>query len=171
MNHKQQIHNWILQFRPLDLCIDMTAGNGHDTYFLALNSKKVITIDIQENAIQNTQKRCEDFDNIEYLVINHDKFNIKTKISGVMYNLGYLPGSDKSIITSHNSTIASLNNLINNIDKFITISCYRKHSGGNDEYIAVKQWVDTLPYQVDLLEYETELSPVTFLINMTKTLV
>ena len=35
------------------ITVDMTAGNGNDTLFLALNSKKVYAFDIQQVAIEN----------------------------------------------------------------------------------------------------------------------
>lgn len=168
MNHKQEIHNWILQFKPLKICVDMTAGNGHDTYFLALNSNEVIAIDIQEEAINNTKYKCKEFSNIKYYFGNHQNFDIEQRISGLIYNLGYLPGSDKLLITNAQSTISSLNNLVNKTDQFIVISCYRKHPGGNDEYLEVKKWINSLPYEIDILKYETDLSPVTFLVNLTK---
>ena len=168
MNHKQQIHNWILQFKPLNICVDMTAGNGHDTYFLAQNSNKVISIDIQAEALINTKERCKDFLNIQYYLGDHESFIFEERISGLIYNLGYLPGSDKSLITIPSSTIGSLNNLIDKTDQFITISCYRKHPGGNEEYLEINKWVNSLPYPVEILKYETHLSPVTFLINLTK---
>lgn len=83
-----------------------------------------------------------------------------------MYNLGYLPGSDKSITTSAQSTVASLRNALPYVSRFISISCYRKHPGGDDEYLAVKDFVEEHFKQVEILEYETELSPVTFLITL-----
>lgn len=167
MNHKNKTHQWILQFSPLDLSVDMTAGNGYDTLFLAKHSKKVIAIDIQASAIENTRIKCEAFSNINYILCNHQNIVIPGKISGLMYNLGYLPGSDKTIVTHEDSTISSLNKLLTQTEKFITISCYRKHPGGEQEYLAVRKWVESLPYKFEILEYETELSPVTFLINLT----
>lgn len=66
MNHKQQIHEWIKAFTPIDTVVDMTAGNGYDTLFLAQHAKHVIAIDIQEDAIIATQERCKNHDNITY---------------------------------------------------------------------------------------------------------
>ena len=168
MNHKSLTHQWILKFKPLNLTVDMTAGNGYDTLFLAQHSAQVIAIDIRDTAIENTKIRCQNFKNIEYIISDHKIVDIPKRITGLMYNLGYLPGSDKVIITNGNSTIASLNKLINQTEKFITLACYRKHPGGQEEYLAVKEWVESLSHPYEILEYETDLSPITFLIDLTK---
>ena len=46
-----------------DVCIDATAGNGHDTEFLcrlAGAGGKVYAFDIQEQALENTRKKLEE---------------------------------------------------------------------------------------------------------------
>lgn len=46
-----------------DLAIDCTAGNGHDTLFLAKtvgSSGKVLAFDVQRSALENTKKRLAD---------------------------------------------------------------------------------------------------------------
>lgn len=166
MNHKQLIHQWITQFNPLDTVIDMTAGNGHDTYFLSHHATHVIAIDIQEEAIKATQERCKEQHNISYHVQSNAKYQHRRKVDGIMYNLGYLPGSDKSIITTATSTLQSLQHALPYVTKFITISCYRKHDGGDYEYQKVKRFVETNFTKIEVLEYQTELSPVTFLITI-----
>ena len=45
-----------------DLVVDATAGNGHDTLFLANlvgSTGRVIGFDIQESAIQSTHRRTD----------------------------------------------------------------------------------------------------------------
>lgn len=166
MNHKELYHQWLLNFKNLDTVIDMTAGNGHDTYFLAGIARKVIAVDIQIEAIEATKERCRAFSNIEYLHQSNATLPISTPIDGIVYNLGYLPGSDKTIITTKDSTIQSLQNILPYVKRFIAIAAYRKHEGGNEEYRAVKDFIEKNFTQVEVLEYETELSPVTFLITL-----
>jgi hypothetical protein len=52
-----------------------------------------------------------------------------------MYNLGYLPGGDKSIVTTPQSTLRSIFSALPLIQAggVITVLCYRGHVGGNDE--------------------------------------
>ena len=144
----------------------MTCGNGYDTEFLAGISEKVIAVDIQIDALENTQNRCAMHQNIDYKHMSHDLLTLSEPVDGLIYNLGYLPGSDKSIITRANSTVESLKNCLPMVTKFIAISCYRKHDGGNEEYHAVKDYVEATFKNVKTLEYETKLSPVTFLIEI-----
>lgn len=170
MNHKEQYHQWIQQFITSNsTVIDMTCGNGYDTLFLAPLSKKVVAIDIQITAIENTKVRTQNFDNIEYINNDHSQVDYTeyAPIEGALYNLGYLPGSDKSIITEASSTVESLKKLIPNIQSFLVISCYRGHPGGNEEYLAVKAYIESLNAKVIVLDYPTPLSPVTFCIDLT----
>lgn len=166
MNHKQQIHEWIKAFTPLDTVVDMTAGNGYDTLFLAQHAKHVIAIDIQEDAIIATQERCKKHDNITYQLGSNDLYKFETGVDGLVYNLGYLPGSDKSIITTAHSTVTSLKNALPFVKRFISISCYRKHDCGDHEYHEVKAFVKDHFTNYQVLKYDTELSPVVFLISI-----
>lgn len=54
-------HKMIKQMvKPGDFCIDATAGNGHDTEFLCSlvgESGRVIAMDIQQSAVDNTKAR------------------------------------------------------------------------------------------------------------------
>ena len=55
-------HFITLQIRPGDLCIDATMGNGHDTELLcqlAGPTGHVLAFDVQNQALQNTQKRLQ----------------------------------------------------------------------------------------------------------------
>lgn len=166
MNHKQYIHHWISQLDNLNTVVDMTAGNGHDTLFLAQHAKHVIAVDIQIDAIKATQVRCKEHSNITYKHASNDDIGLDKPVDGLVYNLGYLPGSDKTIITTANTTLKSLENALPYVKRFIIISSYRKHEGGNEEYLAIRSFIEKNFTQVEVLEYETELSPVTFIIRL-----
>ena len=104
----------IKNFGNIDLAVDMTCGNGKDTLFLANIAKKVYGFDIQSTAINNTRSLLKTYKNVTLIQdshINIDKY-IKEKIDVVIYNLGYLPGGDKKIITTANSTIISFKKII-----------------------------------------------------------
>ncbi|MHB8158748.1 MAG: class I SAM-dependent methyltransferase [Desulfocucumaceae bacterium] len=92
--------------------VDATAGNGYDTLFLAERvglEGKVYAFDIQAQALKNTEKliihaglenRVQLFQNGHQ---NMDRFIIG-QVDAVMFNLGYLPGSDRSVTTEPETT-------------------------------------------------------------------
>ena len=100
--------------------IDATAGNGHDTLFLAEavgNGGKVYAIDIQEDAIDSTRQRMEQSEfakPVQYFCRDHAELAdiIPTpkhgKVKAIMFNLGYLPGGDKSATTTWPTTIKAI---------------------------------------------------------------
>ena len=46
-----------------DTVVDMTAGNGNDTLFLARLAKRVLAFDVSEEAIRRSKERTKDFSN------------------------------------------------------------------------------------------------------------
>ena len=58
-----------------------------------------------------------------------------SKLWGAVFNLGYLPRSDKQIITKGDSTIAAIETLLEYIRKRsrIVIVIYHGHEGGEEE--------------------------------------
>ncbi len=56
------------------IVIDATCGNGNDTLFLATRAHrgKVYAFDIQKEAIINTQNKCRELTNVEYICDSHN---------------------------------------------------------------------------------------------------
>lgn len=147
---------------------DLTAGNGYDTKFLAENFAFVYSLDISLEAMENTKKLTADFSNIEYIVANHvDVLDyVKTGLDIVIYNLGYLPKGDKTLITTSETTLKSLK-AVKTIIKpggFLVITTYLAHTGGYQEYLAVKNWVFNIKQSFLIYEYPTINSPVSFIV-------
>ncbi|CAM3658620.1 class I SAM-dependent methyltransferase [Erysipelothrix urinaevulpis] len=166
MNHKTISHAFLeSRLNSTSSAVDMTCGNGHDTEFLATICRDVLAIDIQKEAIKNTQQRCQVFKNIEYLHMDHSQVSFKKRYDAYMYNLGYLPHSDKTIITHASTTLTSLKKIIANKPKYLSIACYRGHEGGNDEYQAIIDFLDALEIQYITLAYQRSMSPITLLID------
>ena len=168
MNIISKTHTWILEnIKNSSHIIDMTCGNGHDTKFLAQNAPHVTAIDIQERAILNTKKRCKDFDHITYILKSHAEVDFKalSPISGVVYNLGYLPHGDKALITKTESTLTSLNNVIDHIDDFLVITVYPGHDGGDTEAEAVLTWIKHRNLNPTIFKYDTPKSPIAYCIS------
>ena len=76
MNNNTFIHKYIEGIVHWDdVVVDMTLGNGNDTYFLAKKAKYVYGFDIQKEAISNSKKRCQNLNNISYILDNHLNFD------------------------------------------------------------------------------------------------
>lgn len=169
MNHKEIIHFFLKQFLNPETsrALDMTAGNGHDSLFLAQHAKEVYAVDIQKEALEATKKRCRDFDNVHYILSDHSAVNFeeKDRFDVAMYNLGYLPGSDKTIVTQASSTIHSLKKIYPLTKKAISISAYRGHDGGEEEYQAIVDFLNQADIPYHLLSYDQPKAPVSFLID------
>lgn len=136
-----------------DNVIDATCGNGHDTYFLSTITKgKIFAIDIQKKAIENTKKLLEEKNKTYFskkiFLFNrsHKDFSfIKEEIKLIVYNLGYLPGADKSITTKAKDTLISIKNGISLIKKgFLSIMCYPGHAEGKKEEKEIISFLSTL---------------------------
>lgn len=169
MNHKEITHLFLgSRIKNTDTVVDMTAGNGHDTLFLAKIAKKVIAVDIQKQAIESTKETCKEYTNIQYINKDHSQIDFMDSYQAYIYNLGYLPGSDKKIITNVESTVSSLKKAIATNPRFITIASYRGHDGGEQEYRAIKDLLESEKIEAIEVKYDSELSPVTFLIDFVK---
>ncbi len=144
--------------RPGDIAIDATVGNGLDTLFLAHSvgpAGRVYGFDIQTEAIAITRNklRNEGLENRTQLVFgSHADLgrNIASehqyRIKAVMFNLGYLPGGDKSITTTPQSTRIALKSACSHLlaGGRISVLCYTAHAGGQFETNQVKQFLTTL---------------------------
>ncbi len=140
--------------RPGDIAIDATVGNGHDTLFLAEQvgpSGHVYGFDIQQAAIASTLEKLRQTplpDRLTLIHVSHAEMSNKIpahhhgKIRVIMFNLGYLPGGDKSIITLADSTLSALTTAgrILAVNGIITLLAYPGHQGGDIETDQVKNW-------------------------------
>ena len=159
-----------------DLAIDATAGNGYDTIFLAEQvglSGKVIAIDIQDIAIRSTREKLESAGLVDHVRLMTDDHSVvlkklipvdRGKVAAITFNLGYLPGSDKSIQTRAESTeealAASIQLLTNG--GFLCVTAYRGHSGGAVEAETVETFMrksQSEGHAVDRHQPESSNSP------------
>lgn len=137
------------------VCVDATAGNGYDTLKLADlvgEEGRVYSFDVQKDAILKTRDLLEGqgfqerVDLIQDTHGNIDK-HISDQIDFVIYNLGYLPGGDKSIRTEADTTITSIDKAVRIMKSgaVMLVTAYRGHQGGFAEYEAVKEYLGNLP--------------------------
>ena len=135
-----------------DIVVDATMGNGHDTFFLAKLAKQVYAFDIQEQALEKTSQRLQEagLTNAELILQGHETVDqFVREVKAAIFNLGYLPSADKSIITQPQTTIESLDKLCQMLIKGgrIAIMIYYGHEGGDIERDAVLDFVSQLPQQ------------------------
>jgi len=92
------------QDRPKKFSVDATCGNGHDTEFLArLGFNKIVAFDIQPQALAATEQRLANMEDIIVDLVHDGHENLAhytaTTVDCVMFNLGYLPHTDKTLTT------------------------------------------------------------------------
>ena len=149
-----------------DVVVDATMGNGYDTQFLAELGANVYAFDVQEEALNATEKRLDDagiknqiFEknlsnlltepSVNLVLSGHEKLSeyVKEPIKAAIFNLGYLPKTDKSVVTKADTTLTALDALTNQlvVGGRIAIMIYYGHEGGMEEKDAVIKWTSSLP--------------------------
>ena len=126
--------------------IDATAGNGQDTAYLAKavgEKGRVLAIDIQPLAIATTRARIESegvAERCELKVADHADLDtlaapLRGKVDCILFNLGYLPGSDHSLTTKPITTGKALRAALGLVRPGGRIVCvaYTGHPGGEVE--------------------------------------
>lgn len=132
-----------------DVVIDATCGNGHDTLALAElvlgeGQGQVLAIDLQKQAVESTRDRLKEtlspklFSRVSFQVSCHSKLPCSSKLPSVkcvVYNLGYLPGADKSLTTQTSTSLESIRLALDLVCKggAISITCYPGHPEGEVE--------------------------------------
>lgn len=149
-----------------DVVVDATLGNGHDTVFLAQAvgaAGRVYGFDIQPQAVQATRQRLQAqglLDRVDLYLASHAGMGRYIPeihhggIMAVMFNLGYLPGADKNIITRADSTVVALTEACGLLAMggVLTVTVYPGHPGGDEEAAGVEAWacgLDGKGYQVE----------------------
>ena len=152
-----------------DVAVDATIGNGHDTRFLAEQvgpAGQVFGFDVQEAAVRRTRTRVHEAQNeasLELFHAGHERMldhlpaDVHGDVSAVMFNLGYLPGSDSSCITQPETTLDGLAAAVQALRSggVVTVVLYTGHDGGAAEANAVWDWAAAQPQdRVHVLSYQ-----------------
>lgn len=151
---------WQKIVQPGDTVIDATAGNGHDSLFLAglaLNDPagRLIAFDIQKSALENTKERLKDFPEAQIALYQmcHSRISevaSPKSVKLIAFNLGYLPGGDKSLTTRTSSTLIAITAALDLIAPggLISITCYPGHAEGLVEEHAILPFCKALDPKV-----------------------
>lgn len=143
-----------INIRNKDIVVDATVGNGNDTLYLSkiVIEGHIFGFDIQKSAIDKTRDKIQS-DNVTLYQDNHKNIlkyleNYQNKISLVLFNLGYLPGSDKDIVTNYQDVISCIKDsyqLLNQKGR-ILIVIYPGHPSGLKESIEIEKYLNENNY-------------------------
>ena len=149
-----QKHFILTHLKEGDVAVDFTMGNGHDTEFLSKTvgeNGHVYAFDVQEMALASTKKHLSEVGCPEnYTLILDSHHNVKkyvpTKIKAGMFNLGYLPGSDKSVTTMRETTLPAIEAAIDLMDRdaIILVAVYPGHAEGEAEGKMICEYLASL---------------------------
>ncbi|MDQ0156606.1 class I SAM-dependent methyltransferase [Robertmurraya andreesenii] len=168
-----------------DIVVDATVGNGHDTLFLAElvgPSGHVFGFDVQEDAITQTKKRLAEKNMDEPVTLfhrGHEEIfssvpsSFHGKVKGAIFNLGYLPGGDKSIVTKPNTTIAALEQLLEILapEGIIVLVIYHGHTEGaieRDQLLSYAKELDQKKAHVLQYQFINQANHPPFIIAIEK---
>ncbi|MBE6665334.1 MAG: 16S rRNA (cytosine(1402)-N(4))-methyltransferase [Ruminococcaceae bacterium] len=136
------------------VAVDFTMGNGHDTLWLSEamgENGKVYAFDIQPQALESSRKLLEAngaAPNYTLILDSHSNVldYVKEKICIGMFNLGFLPGGDKSITTKRETTMIAIRAAIELLDAdgALLIAVYPGHEEGTIEGELIEQELMTL---------------------------
>lgn len=159
------------------VAVDATMGNGNDTAFLAQHAKKVYAFDVQEQALKSTQERLEKhaISNAQLILDGHqnlDKY-VSEPIRAAIFNLGYLPSADKTVITKPDTTLVAIEKILERLEigGRLAIMIYYGHEGGDMEKDAVLEYVNQLDqwlFTVMLYQPLNQINQPPFLVMIEK---
>lgn len=135
--------------RSGDRAVDATCGNGNDTLLLAElvgAAGRVWAFDIQREAMEITASKlaANGFsDRVTLIAGGHETIagQVDTPLSAVVFNLGYLPGGDRSLITRPETTGAALEQALDLLAPggVVMLTVYPGHDGGDAERRLVEE--------------------------------
>ncbi|XP_004248341.1 tRNA (mnm(5)s(2)U34)-methyltransferase, chloroplastic [Solanum lycopersicum] len=148
-----------------DAVVDATCGNGYDTLALLklvadkTRRGRVYGMDVQKIALESTSSLLDQFASpdekelVELFVMSHSQMEDivpnDVAVRLVAFNLGYLPGGDKKIITRSETTVLALEaaKRILAPGGLISIVTYVGHPGGREEFEKIEEFASGLPVE------------------------
>ena len=151
--------------QPGDSVVDATLGNGHDTCYLAelVGPEGHVTgFDIQADAVERSRQLLADkglLDRCSLHAVGHQHLAeyVTTPVQAVVFNLGWLPGGDKSITTLWETTRQAVTSALNLLVKggICTICAYPGHEAGDIERHALYDFLSALrPQEYNVLHHK-----------------
>ncbi len=142
--------------------VDATLGNGHDTQWLCElvgDEGHVYGFDIQQAALEQTRNRLKQQELLQrasLFCVGHEQVKqyVEPGIDAAVFNLGWLPGSDRQIRTRKESTLKAVSACLELMKEggLMTICAYPGHDEGREELNALLEWAAGLnPRQYDAM--------------------
>lgn len=145
------------------LAIDATCGNGHDTLFLCGIADRVIGLDIQPQAVENTNVRLAKAGctNGKAILENHANLSRLAEpgtVDCIMFNFGWLPGAEHHTYSTDSTSIPALEIALALLRRGGVLSAvlYSGKVIGSSEKQAILAWLRELPltqYTVIVCDY------------------
>ena len=162
-----------------EACFDATTGNGYDTLKLAQlvgSTGEVFAIDIQSKAIENTKELLSENqleETVHLFEGCHSKFDdflpsaFREKLATVVFNLGYLPGGEKTIKHKHRRP-----NSGRNMNGFVLVDFFRiglSWPNLHEEAIRLKKLIESKGWKCKKTEgrQNSSISPILYWIKKT----
>jgi len=152
-------HQTLLQALPQGaIVVDATVGNGLDTAFLLKHDKvkHIFAFDVQEDAL-NIAKTLNPSHKVTWVLDTHANVDLYvSECDGVIFNLGFLPGSTSPVTTIKEETITALNKLMEllNPNGILVLVVYPGHPEGFEEHLALQAWTKQLKHPFYAYEYK-----------------
>ncbi len=140
---------------PGGVAVDFTMGNGNDTLWLSQQvgeTGRVFAFDIQPEAVARTAERMKTeapFENYTLICDSHHNAAnyVTTPICAGIFNLGFLPGGDKSVTTLRETTLPAVKTALSLLAPkgALLIAVYPGHEEGRLEGEMLQQTLSVLP--------------------------
>jgi tRNA A58 N-methylase Trm61 len=170
---------------PGDVAVDATLGNGNDTVFLADlvgTHGFVFGFDVQKEAIEKSRIKLMEHHFLDRVALFHKghetiKDSIPAtyhgEIKAAIFNLGYLPGSDKSVVTKPDTTISAITQLLEILAPggMIVLVIYHGHPEGaveRDELMEFVRKIDQKQARVLLYQFLNQKNDPPFIVAIEK---
>jgi len=154
-----------------DTVVDATVGNGKDTEALCRlvgERGSVIGFDIQAEALNRASELLREAvpgHAVTLIQRCHSelKDHVKTPVSLVLFNLGYLPGGDKTVTTRSETTLEAMEEALELLQPGGKLAAvlYPGHPEGNMEAEVVRAWssgLDQRAYTTLLTSFANQIN-------------
>ena len=149
---------------PGDRAVDATMGNGHDTLTLCAlvgENGHVDAFDVQVDAVRATEALLEKEGVRQRASLwntghEHMSEYVRQPVKAVLFNLGWLPGSDKVVRTRWETTLKAVDQGLKLLLPYgiMTICCYPGHEEGQEELIRIDDRLRALPKGYNVLRQD-----------------
>lgn len=134
--------------------VDATAGNGHDTLFLAAHTQpdcRIWALDIQAQALEKTKLHLTEANLQDKVILcRHSHAELLEVIPEapdcIIFNLGYLPGGDHKLTTHVDTTLPALEQALQLLRPggWLSVMIYPGHEAGKEERQQILSWASSL---------------------------